>query len=136
MERTEMFSSEKPLPKPLYVLGVAVIFLAVYSQYFIDFSAIAGGTYATAIGFLVVYGIPILVVSSFFGRQLLQRAAKNNKTAIKYGLGAFGALTVLGIFLEVVALSIILIFQPQAANLLNRPNPVLEVPPNVALIIK
>jgi membrane protease YdiL (CAAX protease family) len=126
-ECTLMFSTGKPLSKTLYVLGVVVIFLAVYSQYFVRLGAVTG--------YLVVYGIPILVVSLIFGKKLLGRAAKNNKEAFKYGLGLFGALTLLSILLSVVALAIILQFNPQATDLLSKPNPVLQVPPNEAWLL-
>ncbi len=121
-----MFSTN-PLSKKFYLIGIAVIFLAAYSQYFIHYGSI--------IGYLVVYGIPILIVSLFFGRQLLLRAGKNNKDATKYGLGLFGLLTVISIFVSVIVLSIILRFDPQAVNLLNKPNPVLNIPSNVAWLM-
>ncbi len=122
-----MFSDDRPLSKKLYIIGVVVIFIAVYSQYFIK--------YGTVIGFLVVYGIPIAVTSAIFGRTLIKRIAKNNKTATKYGLGLFGAMTLLGLFLAAAALTIIESFEPTAIDLLQRPNPVLEVPQNVAWIM-
>ena len=115
------------LPKKLYLIGVVVIFLSVYSQYFIHYGSITG--------YLVVYGIPVLVVSLLFGRQLLHRAGKNNKDAAKFGLGLFGVLTVIGLLLSIVALAIITHFDPHAANLLNKPNPVLNVPSNVAWVM-
>ena len=121
-----MFSTS-PLPKKLYLLGVAVIFLSVYSQYFINYGSITG--------YLVVYGIPVLVVSLIFGRQLLLRAAKNNKDAAKFGLGLFGLFTIISIFVSVIALIIILSFDPNAISLLNKPNPVLNVPSNVAWLM-
>ena len=117
----------KPLSKILYLIGLVVIFLSVYSQYLIRYGLITG--------YLVVYGIPILVVSLLFGGQLLQRAAKNNKDAAKFGLGLFGVLTVLGLFFSIIALAIITHFDPHAANLLNKPNPVLNIPPNVAWLM-
>ena len=120
-----MFSAS-PLPKKFYLIGVLVIFLSVYSQYFIRYGSITG--------YLVVYGIPILVVSLLFGRQLLHRACKNNKEAAKFGLGLFGVLIIIGLFLSIITLVIITHFDPNAANLLNKPNPVLNVPPNVALL--
>jgi membrane protease YdiL (CAAX protease family) len=122
-----MFSVGKTLPKKMYVLGVIVIFAAVFMQYFVKLGQVTG--------YLVVYGIPVLVVSLMFGRQLLQKANKNGKKALKLGLGLFGALTVIGIFLSVVALLIINNFDPNAMGLLNKPNPVLDVAPNVAWIM-
>ena len=122
-----MFSAGKPLPKKLYIIGVVVIFASVYSQYFIKLG--------TVLEFLVVYGIPVAIISLIFGRKLLQNAGKNNKSAVKFGLGLFGALTVVSIVLSVMALAIILTADPQAADLLSKPNPVLEVTPNVAWIM-
>ena len=107
------------LSKKLYVIGLAVIFISVYSQYFIHYGSI--------IGYLVVYGIPVLAVSLLFGKPLLNRARKNNEDAVKFGLGLFGVLTVIGLLLSIIALAIITHFNPHAANLLNKPNPVLKV---------
>ncbi len=122
-----MFSAENPLPKTLYIVGLIVIFLAAYSQYIVHLGPI--------LGYFVVYGIPILVVTLIFGKSILKKAAKNNKAAFKYGLSLFGALTVLGIFLAAIVVAILLQVDPQAATLLSKPNPVLDVPPNVAWIM-
>ena len=122
-----MFCTEKPLSKILYVLGVIVIFLATYSSYFIPLGPVTG--------YLVVYGIPVAVVSLIFGRELLKRAAKNNKTAFQLGLGLFSVFTLLGMILSIVALLIILQFNPQAQDLLNKINPALDVSPRAALIL-
>ena len=78
-------------------------------------------TLGSITGYLVVYGIPVLVVSLLFGKQLLHRAGKNNKEAAKFGLGLFGVLTVIGLFLSIIALAVITHFDPHAANLLNKP---------------
>ena len=120
-------SLKNPLPKKLYLLGVAVIFVCVYSQYFIRYGAITG--------YLVVYGIPIIAVSLLFGRQLIQRAFKNNKEAAILGLGLFGVLVVISLVLSIFALAIITHFYPHAANLLNKPNPVLNVSSKVAWLM-
>jgi membrane protease YdiL (CAAX protease family) len=122
-----MFFTDKPLSKILYLLGVIVIFLATYSAYFVSLGAISG--------YLVVYGIPIVVTSVIFGRELFKRAAKNNKTAAQLGLGIFSVFTLIGIILSLLALMIILQFNPQAQDLLNRINPALDVPPNIAWIM-
>jgi membrane protease YdiL (CAAX protease family) len=122
-----LFSAEKPLSKVLYAVGIVVIFITVYVQYFVELSAIAG--------YLVVYGIPIVVVSVFFGRTLLSKAAKNNQVAFKYGLGLFGGFTLIGFFFSFMALAVMLQFDPNAVNLLNKPNPVLNVPPSQAWIL-
>ena len=115
------------LSKKLYVIGFAVIFISVYSQYFIHYGSI--------IGYLVVYGIPVLAVSLLFGKPLLSRARKNNEDAAKFGLGLFGVLTVIGLLLSIIALAVITHFDPHAANLLNKPNPVLNVSSKVAWVM-
>jgi membrane protease YdiL (CAAX protease family) len=122
-----MFSNGKPLPKKLYIIGVIVIFAAVSAQYFVELGRV--------LGFLVVYGLPVAVVSLFFGREIFRRAGKNNKKAVKAGLAFFGALTVINFLLSIVAIIIITIFNPQALDLLNRLNPVLDVPPDVAWVM-
>jgi membrane protease YdiL (CAAX protease family) len=122
-----MFSAEKPLNKALYIVGVAVIFVAVYLQYFVPLGQISG--------YLVVYGIPLLVVSLIFGKTLLSKAAKNNRFALKNGLGLFGALTLLGFVFSVIVMTIIMQFNPNALDLLSKPNPVLEVTPTEAWVL-
>jgi membrane protease YdiL (CAAX protease family) len=122
-----MFSTDKPLSKTLYIIGIIVIFAAVYSQYFVHLGSITG--------YLVVYGIPIVVATIFFGKQIFKHAAKNNKQATKYGLGLFGVFTVLGLFIAIAAFLVILQFDPSAVDLLNKPNPVLNIPPQEAWIL-
>jgi uncharacterized protein len=122
-----MFSAGKPLSKILYIVGIVVIFLAVYSQYFVTLGAVTG--------YLVVYGIPIVVISLFFGKEIFSRAAKNNKEAVKLGFSLFGALSVIAFLLILVVLAILLQVDPKAVDLLNKPNPVLNVPPNKAWIL-
>ena len=56
-------------------------------------------------------------------------------TAFKLGMGLFGAFTIVGIFLIIVALIIILRFFPHALSLLNKPNPVLQIPPSLAWLM-
>ena len=124
---SEMFSAGKPLPKVLYLIGVVVIFLAVYSQYFIELNALTG--------YFVVYGVPVLVVGLFFGKEILHRATNNNKLATKLGLGMFGGFTVISLIISIVALAILLQYDKNIIDLLNRPNPVLEVPQNVAWLM-
>ncbi len=121
-----MFSG-KTLSKSLYLLGLAVILLAVYLPYFVSLGPVGG--------YLVVYGVPIAVVSLFFGSQIMNRAAKNNKEAFKLTLGLFSSLYVVGIFLATVVFAVILQFNPSAQQLLEQPNPALDVSPTVAWIM-
>jgi membrane protease YdiL (CAAX protease family) len=122
-----MWSDEKSLSAVLYIIGVVVIFAAVYVQYFVPLGEIEG--------YLVVYGIPIAVVSLIFGKQILRRATKNNKEAFQKGLGIFSTFYLGGLFLSVIALVVILFFNPTAEQLLEKTNPALNVPANVAWIM-
>ena len=63
-----MFSAGKPLSKIFYAVGIIVIFVAVYSQYFVHLGSVTG--------YLVVYGIPIAVVSLFFGKEILRQGSE------------------------------------------------------------
>jgi len=118
---------ERALPKRLYLVGVVVIFVAVYVQYFVELGQI--------VGYLLVYGVPVFVVTLLFGKELLGRALKNSKVAFQLGLGLFGAFTALSVFLSVVALAVLTRLNPQALDLLSKPNPVLDVPPEVAWVM-
>jgi membrane protease YdiL (CAAX protease family) len=122
-----MFDTQKSLPLYQYIIGAIVIVAAVATPYFVPIGGI--------LGYLVVYGIPIVVVSLFFGRQLLSRAAKNNKDAFRYGLGFFSSFYLIGVIASAFALMIILQFAPSATSLLEKTNPALDVSPNVAWIM-
>jgi membrane protease YdiL (CAAX protease family) len=122
-----MFSSSKPLSVSLYLLGVVIIFLGVLVPYFVPMGALPG--------YLIVYGLPMVVVSIIFGKQILFRAAKNNQVAFKFGFGLFSSFYLLGLFLSVVALLIIMQFNPSAQELLEKTNPALDVSPTVAWIM-
>jgi membrane protease YdiL (CAAX protease family) len=122
-----MFLNGKNLSKRFYVLGLLAIFVCVYSQYLVSLGKV--------LGFIVVYGIPVLIVGVIFGREILRRASRNGGTALKLGLGFFGAFAIAGIFLAIAALIVILAFYPQTLNLLDKPNPVLQVPPDLAWVM-
>lgn len=125
---TKENNSSKPITKARYLIGLVIILGASYSQY------VFGG-FGPAIGFLVVYGIPIVVVSILWGRAIIQKAAKNTWTAFKFGLGFYGAFTALGLLASYAILFVLTNFDPAALNLLNRPNPVLNVSPEYAWIM-
>jgi len=125
---TKDSKSSKPIGKARYLFGLLIILGAAYSQY------VFGG-FGPAVGFLVVYGIPIVVVSFLWGRAIIQRAAKNTWTASKFGLGFYGAFTALGLLASYAILFVLTNFDPAALNLLNKPNPVLHVSPEYAWIM-
>jgi membrane protease YdiL (CAAX protease family) len=98
---------------------VVVILAAVAVPYFVPLGGV--------VGYLVVYGIPIVVVSVFFGKQILSRAAKNNQEGFKYGLGLFSAFYVAGVVISIAALMIITSMYPSAPDILQKTNPALDV---------
>jgi membrane protease YdiL (CAAX protease family) len=122
-----MVSSGKILSGKSYIVGLLIIFAAVYSQYLVPLG--------TFLGFLVVYGLPVAVISAIFGKEIMKKAKNNGGKAFKLGLGLFGAFTIAGIILSIVALIVILFLDPNAVSLLNRPNPVLQIPPSVAWVM-
>jgi membrane protease YdiL (CAAX protease family) len=125
---TKESNSSKPITKARYLFGLVIILGAAYSQY------VFGG-FGPAVGFLVVYGVPIVVVSILWGRAIIQRAAKNTWVASKFGLGFYGAFTALGLLASYAIIFVLTSFDPAALNLLNRPNPVLHVSPEYAWIM-
>ena len=119
----------KPIAKKSYLIGLLVIFAAVYSQYLFPHG------FGLILGSLIVYGIPIVITVLLWGSVTIRRALSHMYTAVKYGLGFFGAFTVLGILVSAGILFIMLIFNPAAQNLLNKPNPVLNIPPGLAWVM-
>lgn len=118
----------KSITKKAYFVGLIVIFSSAYSQYVVrGFDLVSG--------MLVVYGIPLVIISLLYGKAIAQRAFNRTLTALKFGLGLFGAFTVLGILTSIAVFYIIVSFDPTAVNLLHRPNPVLHVPQYVAWLM-
>jgi hypothetical protein len=76
---TKVSNSITPMGKFRYLFGLLIILGAAYSQYLL-------GGFGPVLGFLVVYGIPIVVVSILWGRTLIQKAGKNTRTAFRFGL--------------------------------------------------
>lgn len=105
-----------------------MILASSYSQYWVrGLGAISS--------FFVVYGIPLIITGMILGSEINQRAFKNTYRALKFGLGSFGGFTVLGTLASAAILYMLLIFDPSSVNLLNRPNPVLNIPPGLAWVM-
>jgi membrane protease YdiL (CAAX protease family) len=120
--------SSRPISKSRYLFGVLIILGAAYSQYvFAGFGAVGG--------FLVVYGVPIVVVSILWGRAIIRKAIRNMLATFKFGLGFYGAFTGLGLIASYAILFLLTSFDPASLNLLHKPNPVLHVSPEYAWII-
>jgi membrane protease YdiL (CAAX protease family) len=119
---------EKPVTRRSYIVGLVVLFAAAYSQYLIEGLGLIDGM-------LIVYGIPILCTALLWRSMIIRRALNRTYMALKFGLGFFGAFTVLGIVASSVLFYLIAAVDPNAVNLLNRPNPVLNISPELAWIM-
>lgn len=119
---------EKPITKRSYLIGILIIFASAYSQYLI-------GGFGPILGTFIVYGVPLLTVSLLWGSAIIRRAFSHTYTALKFGLGFFGAFTVLGVLASTVIFYIIVTLDPTAVSLLNKPNPVLQVSREFAWIM-
>jgi membrane protease YdiL (CAAX protease family) len=118
--------------KMLYAAGLIAVFVCVYSQYLAQYLEFHFGLLW---GTLIVYALPAVIVTLLWGTAIIKRFFKNTYSATKYGLGFFGAFTALGIFVGVAILLVLLLFNPNTINLLNRPNPALNVSHQLAWIM-
>ena len=117
-----------PLTQRAYFIGLGTIFAAAYSQYVVR-------GFGPILEMLIIYGIPIWVVSFLCGSAILRRTFHNTLPALKFGLGLFGIFSLLGILAASGIFSIIVTIDPQAQSLMQKPNPVLHVPPEFAWIM-
>jgi membrane protease YdiL (CAAX protease family) len=126
----------EPKGKKVYVLGLIIVFMAVYSQYLLQYLGVhLGAVPGLIVGSLLVYGVPIMAITLLWGTAIVRKFFKNTYSGLKLGLGLFGVFTVLGIVLGVVILVILLALNPSTINLISKPNPVLNVSPNFAWIM-
>jgi membrane protease YdiL (CAAX protease family) len=117
--------ARKNLGKTAFVVGLIVILVSVYAQYVIPSLNLISGT-------LLVYGLPILVTGVIWGRTIIAKALRHMYTAVRYGLGYFGIFTVIGLAASILILLVLTLLDPSAINLLHKPNPVLQVSPELA----
>lgn len=123
----EAAGAAKPLPIVALLVGLAVILFGSYSQY-----VIPNLNFVT--GVLLVYGLPILVTGLIAGPMIIRKASNQMLKAAKYGFGYFGAFTALSIVVGLFIIILLYIFNPPAVELLQKPNPLLQIPPNIALL--
>jgi hypothetical protein len=117
-----------PITKKSYLVGLCILFASAYSQYLIeDFNPI--------LGIIIIYGVPLLATSLLWGSEIIRKAFSRRFTAVKFDLGFFGAFTILGVLVSTVILLIMVALDPTALNLLDRPNPVLQVESELAWLM-
>ncbi len=117
-----------PITKKSYLIGLSIVFASAYSQYLI-------GDFDPILGIFIIYGVPLLATSLLWGSEIVRKAFNNTFNALKFGLGFFGAFTVLGVLASIVILLILVMLDPRTVSLLQRPNPVLRIEPELAWII-
>jgi membrane protease YdiL (CAAX protease family) len=113
------------LGKAGFTAGLVVILACSYLQY-----VIPGLNLVTVT--LLVYGIPILVTGLIWGRTVIFKALNRMYAALKYGFGYFGIFTIIGLGASILIIFLLTAFDLSAIKLLNKPNPVLQVSPELA----
>ncbi len=111
-----------------YLLGLLVIYATAYSQYLLPSESLV-------FSLLFVYGIPIVIIGSYWGRYTLHRFFNRMSAAVKYGFASYGGFTGLSYIITFVIILLIIIFDPTALNILNNPNPVLNTTPENAWVM-
>jgi len=128
---TETATAGRRLPAAPLLVGLILIIVCAYSQY-----VIPGLTFVPAV--LLVYGVPIIVTGMIWmiwGWEIVTKAFRQTRKALKFGLGYFGAFTALSFIVGVLIIFLLEVFDPAAVPLLNKPNPVLQVSPGVAWLL-
>ncbi|RDE17603.1 MAG: hypothetical protein C4K49_02065 [Candidatus Thorarchaeota archaeon] len=129
-ERVEESSEEKEhrLPGARYLLGLVVIYAAIYAQYILP-------SMGLVFDMLLVYGVPIVVIGYLWGRQILHRSLNKMYAAVKYGFASYGGFTALGYLISLVLVILLILFDPSSLNLLQNPDPVLNTTPENAWLL-
>jgi membrane protease YdiL (CAAX protease family) len=108
-----------------YLIGIIIIFASAYGQYLVSGLSLAFGAF-------FVYGVSIIAIALLYRAPIARRAFRHTPRALKLGLGYFGAFTVLATAATFIVTALLLDIDPKALNLLQRPVPVLNVPPRLA----
>lgn len=110
-----------------WVVATTITALAVGSQYFVPslFPA-TKFVYGSALGYLVVYGIPILAFLGLVGIAPLRGWNREWRVASIEGFRWFGLLSLLGLLLGIALLVVYEVLDPSAVNLLSRQVPILR----------
>ncbi len=122
MESTNYRDSHRTtINEPAFWVVLCIMFAAFYSQYLVK-------GFGPVVGSLIVYGVPTLAATLVCGRPLLHNAFGHTSTAMKLGISSFGMFELLGSLVGIVLMYAVSYFYPDAEELLDRHNPVLDVP--------
>ncbi len=111
-----------------FLIGLAVLFICAYSQYlFAGLSPILGA--------FIVYGVSITIVTLFARGTIVRTALNRTLDATEMGLGLFGLFSLAGTVGAYVLVLLLMQFDPGSLEALNRPIPLLHVPPRLAWVM-
>jgi membrane protease YdiL (CAAX protease family) len=113
---------------PRYLVAVGVLIVSITSQYFVPFEVPAvRPIYGSLAGDVaIVYGIPILAFALLVGAGPLRGWSARMSRAVPYGLGWFGAMSILAVGVTLALALVYAAADPAALRLLERPNPALQ----------
>ncbi len=120
--------TRRPLTPARYLIGIVIIFASAYGQYLVSGLSLVLGAF-------FVYGASIIVIALLYRAPVASRAFRHTGLALKLGLGYFGLFTVLGTAAAFIVTALLLDIDPTALSLLQKPVPVLDVPPRLAWIM-
>jgi membrane protease YdiL (CAAX protease family) len=120
--------SQAPISRGSYVATILVIYISTYTQYIFPW-------YNPVAGALFAYCVPILWITRLCGADIIRRAFSNSRAALRYGMGAFGVFALIGILAATGVFHVISVIDPRALNLLQRPIPLLHLPPDLDWIM-
>jgi membrane protease YdiL (CAAX protease family) len=126
-EVSELKENKGVITKRAFAIGLFVIFATAYAQYVIAVGPI--------FSMFIVYGIPLFVTGFLWGPATMKKAFTHMRKALKFGIAFFGGFTLLGTLVAAAIFFLILGFDQAAVNLLNKPNPVLNISPEFAWIM-
>ena len=117
-----------PGPVARYAVGVAVVVLAITSQYFVPpLWPASRAVYGSLPGaFALVYGVPVLALAFLIGPAPLRGWRHDLPRSTVVGLSWFGAMIALALVVTVGLLVAYAAFAPGALKLLTRENPALR----------
>ena len=127
-ESTAVEGARRLITRRSYLIGLVVLVASGYAQYVIP-------GLGPILGFLLVYGVPVLVTGLISGSTIVRKGLNRLREATKFGLGFFGAFSLLNFLASIAILYVLGVLDPNALKLLNRPNPVLNIPPEAAWIM-
>lgn len=112
----------------IYLFSLSLVLASILSQYIIHPPGIISK-------FSLTYGIPIAVITLFYGKDILKNSLRKTGKALDYGLAYWGVLSVVSYIAGIIMINVIATFDPAALSLLDRANPVIPTSTNWAWVM-